>query len=1628
MKMKPVAQVCMWLPGFDPDEDPCEVLGTLNSSTVAAHEIIKEVQPKPLWPQLDASHHDSVCTAVPKYEANVAAIKLLRQLEQEGRSATAQEHAVLSLYTGWGSLVKALDGATSDTAWQARHAELKELLTPEEFSSATASSLNAYYTPLAVVQAIWSALQRLGFEGGNILEPSCGTGLFLAGMPQEVARKSRITAVELDDVSARMTKAMYSQYGVKVHQSHFERVRLPAGSYDIVVGNPPFGAEQSAELRNVPFAKFSIHNYFFAKALEMVRPGGLVAFITSSGTMDAYKAGHRAYLNSVAKLVTAIRLPGGTFSGIAGTSVTTDLLIFQKREAKAAASYEPKWAELVRVPTSSRICGSSSTALMTNEYFLVHPENVIGKLQSASTQYGGQTVVCTFDGDLAHALQERVAAMPEGIYKARAKSPSAESQKAEVVQLDQWRRPGVVTIEGKVYEVEGDKAKPLSLTGKTLARLLSLIEVRDCLRSVIAAQAAKRSDEELLMRLRMGLNMAYDRHVKEFGYLNESANRRAFKVDPDLPLLLSVENWDADSQSATKAPIFERNTLASPEPIQTCESTKEALQVSLAEAGRVVPSRIAQLRNKAESDVMAELHAEKLVYLDPETDLWESADSYLSGNVRRKLQIAMDAGEEFKSNVEALELAMPKQLQPGEINARMGSTWIPASVYTQFLTETFERSSSVQVEFDERIGAWSVDGTWGLERTVKATQTYGTSRMNAMTLFEMELNQRKPTVYDEINGQRKVNPRETVMAREKQQILKDAFVEWIWKDSERAEMLASQYNLLFRSVVAQKFDGSHLVLPGMSGIYTLRTHQRDAVWRVISSRYNTLLAHAVGAGKTLEMICAGMELKRLGKAKKVMFVVPNHMLLDFANGFMKAYPAAKVLAASKDDLTGARRKLMLSRIATHDWDAVIVTHSTFESIKISDDYMKSYIQEEIDSIEDAIRERASHERGSITKELARAKKAWTTRLEKISKQSEKDDLLTFEELGIDYIAYDEAHCAKNLWRFTKMDRVAGLPNSNSQRAFDVFVKTQYVQRSRADGKGLILASATPVSNSMAEIWTMMRFLQADMLEEFGVQNFDAWASNFGETVTALELAPDGGGYRMQSRFSRFLNVPELMSMFRLVADIRTSEMLDLPVPKPVRETVTVEPSAELRDFVKGLVERAGKIRSGGVQPSADNMLKVTGDGRKAALDVRLVGLPAPADKSGKIYTCARNVHRLWVDYAESRAAQIVFCDLSTPSSNGEFTAYNELRKELVELGVPQEEIAFIHDYETDSKKEELFQAVRRGSVRVLMGSTSKLGMGTNVQDRLIALHHLDIPWRTSDMEQREGRIVRQGNMFSEVFLYTYLTSASFDAYMAQLLHGKAKFIAQVMVGNDEIRTLDDVEAATLSYAEIKALASGNEAVLEKCSIDAELTKLAIMRQEWERQQHSNRLSIATLPGAIETSRAQVEHILADIAEVSSPHVAGTVVIGSVTYNQVEDATKPLALALHMAKAEFREIGKVAGLALVVRKSGEDLWSVRLEGRHEYALANVQNVHAMVRALEKAEESLQDTLKTTQGRIAHMVRTLADLKAEGIRPFAQQDRFLALLKRQSELDTELELKAGDMAAMDDEEQSSEPVAA
>ncbi|MGP3505404.1 DEAD/DEAH box helicase family protein [Paracidovorax citrulli] len=1642
MKMKAIAEACMWLPGFSPDEDPLQVLGPIGTASqdvpvvaaeaASATEHKANVVPKRTWPVLSEADLALLTGPVAKYEANVAAIELLRTLENGEREATSSERAVLNRFTGWGGLPQAFNVEQNDTAWASRARQLKQLLTQAEYAAALDSTPNSHYTPLEVVDAVWSAVRALGFAGGRIVEPCSGTGYFLGAMPGDMARNSLVTAVELDAIPARIAKVLYQPYGVVTHQGAFESVQLPPGFYDLAIGNVPFGSYGVAEKRNVAFADFSVHNYFFARALELVRPGGLVAFITSSFTLDAGANKVRRYLAGQAELVAAIRLPSSTFKGIAGTEVVTDLVILQKLARPQAGVEGCGWIHIQRLASGSPLLanndGNYREPLTVNEYFAAHPERVIGKLDS---RYVGlrTLLTCSFDGDLRSELARQVATVPSGIYQAAVQKAKVEERRETALQLEGTHRPGLTAIDGKVFEVLGDKALPVDIVGRTLERVLGMIHLRDCARKLIKAQAAS-DDDGMLSVYRTALNVSYDAFVAKNGYVNERANRRAFKADPDLPLLLSLEVWSEEEQRARKAPIFERRTAGAYKRVSFCETPPEALQVSLAESARVVPLRIAELTGKPVDDVMSALEDGGHVFLDPDTGAWEHADAYLSGRVHEKLAVAESCGQRFERNVAALKGVLPIPLVPGEITARVGSTWIPTGVYEAFLSELFGKED-FKVTYEPSVGAWNVEAPYFFASDVRNTQVYGTERVGAVDLFEAELNQRKPTVHNKLaDGKTVVDAHATIAAREKQHELKQKFVEWLWSDMERSEELAGLYNRLFNSTAPRRFDGKHLVLPGMSTVYSLRKHQRDAVWRIVSSQYATLLAHVVGAGKTLEMICAGVELRRLGQASKVLYVVPNHMLFQFGSNFMEAYPSAHVLLASKEDLQGERRRLMLARIATCDWDAIVVTQATFESMKVSNDYMETFIKEELAKIEAAIRLHSEGRSNKIVKQLARAKKSWRARLEKLNNTRKKEAVLDFEDLGVDWLMIDESHYAKNLYRFSKMERIAGLPATNSDRAFDLFVKTRCVMERRGDQKGVTFATGTPISNTMAELWTVMRFLQQPTLERYQIDCFDSWAANFAESVTALELAPDGSGYRMQTRFARFVNLPELMSIFRMVADIRTAEMLDLPTPKVRKETLTVEGGPELADYVRALVERAERIRGGGVAPSEDNMLKITGDGRKAALDLRLVNPLAAQPERGKIRVCADNVYRIWSEYAESKGAQVVFCDLSTPRNDGGFNAYEELRSKLVCMGIPSHEIAFIHDYDTDALKDALFRSVRRGAVRVVMGSTEKLGVGTNIQERLIALHHLDSPWRPSDLEQREGRIARQGNTYPEVFVFTYVTKGSFDAYMYQLLHSKARFIAQIMTGNAALRTAEDAELAALSYAEIKALASGNPLVLRKAGVDAELAKLNILYQAWARQSYFNKRELEQLPGSIRRAEREIVALKSDLAKALSAEKAPSLEVKSKRYTGATPAAKALSLALLAVSQPGEEIGAVNGFKLVVERKSEGQYFVNLYGAANYSLGwNVsgqQVLKAAHQALSRYE--FEQRIAGTQRRLAGFKAQAEDLAALVDKPFEKQARLDELRREQIEIDAALDLDKGDMSAVDDSVPAEEAVAA
>lgn len=1601
----------LWLPGFAPHEDPITTLGASPEIVVppppSTDSRSTETKPiKAVWPLLEASALAGLDGDVAKFEANVAALQLLKRLTTENRNATAEERGILVRYTGWGGLPQAFNPEQNSASWAERARRLSELLDPQELQSARLSTPNAHYTPPEIAAVIWEMVWRLGFRGGRVLEPAAGVGHFIGAMPQEIARASTVTAVELDVLSAAIADALYGPFGVTVYRKPFEAAPLPSDYFDLAISNVPFGHYQVAEVRKVPYANFSIHNYFFAKALEVVRPGGLVAFITSSYTLDARDNGVRRYLAAHAEMVAAIRLPNITFKKIASTKVTTDIIVLQKRPW-TKRNCQPVWLE-TRAYRQRFDC---------NAWFANNPQWIVGELAVCDNGYRPE-LGCVFSGqDLVAELAARVSMLPQGIYVPPQDTSEADRRAASLLAS---QKPGFTVIDGRLYEVRDGRAVRVEAPTKTLARISGLVGVRDAARKLIEAQVST-DDDALLSTLRATLNAVYDAFVAKHGYLHDAPNRRAFAADPDLPLLLSLERWDEKEKVGDKAEIFFRRTAGLRKAVERCDSVHEALTACLAEnGGRVDPKRIGALVDKSAEDAMRELEESGAAFLNPQSGQWESADQYLSGNVREKLAAASCAGHRFAGNAQALRAVLPRDLTPSEIIARIGAPWIPGAVYANFLDHLLDIKGS-EVTFDPSTGSWSVSQAHGARWSVASTQVYGTERINAVGLFEQALNQVTPKIYDTDpeTGARKINQRETVAAREKQMLLQRTFSEWLWSNQDRALALTRLYNERFNSYVRRRYDGRHLTLPGFSEAYQLRGHQRDAIWRIVTSGTNTLLAHPVGAGKTLVMICAGMELRRLGIATKPMYVVPNHMLEQFTLEFLRAYPSANVLMASKDDLAGDKRRHLLSRIATDNWDAVVITHASFERLKVSDATLAEFIENEIAVIEEAIRAvSARADSNRIVKELARAHKTWEARLQKLSAQDKKDRLLSFEQLGIDWLFVDEAHCFKNLYRHTKMTRVAGLPMSNSERAFDLFVKTRIIMRQRRSNTGIVFATATPVANSMAELWVMQRYLQPDALERAEVSNFDSWAANFGEAVTGLELAPDGSGYRVHTRFSRFINVPDLMAMFSQVADVRDAKDLDLPVPDARRETIVAKRTEELAEYVSTLVRRAERIRSGAVRPSEDNMLAVTNDGRKAALDMRLVDPSAVDHADNKLSLCATKVHEIWIETASVAGTQLVFCDLSTPCPAGGFSAYRELRRKLIALGVPDDQIAFIHDYDSDADKERLFDAVRQGQVRILIGSTSKMGVGTNVQDRLAALHHLDAPWRPADVEQREGRIIRQGNRTEVARIYRYVTEGSFDAYIWQTLETKARFIAQVMQGETCGRSAEDVELAALSYAEVKALASGNPLVIEKAGVDAEVLRLQTLKAQWQQQRARNVHDVSALPKRIASLQSRIEAIAADLAEHARAAAAPfrATVSGQQHADQI-DAGKAILLAARSVKpGAHTEIGQCFGFALVVYSTPTRLDKIEatllLRGRIHYEVGDVRRAEKVVPMILETIGRLDALLANERTQLALTQKRLADLKAELDKPFEHEDRLRGLLQRQLELNAALACDGGD----------------
>lgn len=1629
MKLKPLAEATMWLPGFGPDEDP---LAFTASNQDTAPELPPEAiqrnkscsliratrpisTPKAVWPTLTRSFMDGLGGQKGKFDANMAAIKLLRQLEPEQLAPSEEERVTLNRFTGWGGIPQAFQDGNSDEGMRTRAAALKELLSEDELASARASTPNAHYTSPEVVGAIWEAVQRFGFKGGRILDPSAGTGYFIGAMPKEIAEKSNVTAVELEPMSARFTKALYGQFGVKVHSCGFEAAKLPEGFYDLVISNVPFGDYPVPETRSVAFKKFSIHNYFFAKALEVARPGGIVAFVTSRYTMDQESTAVREYLSQQAELVGSIRLPAGTFQEIANTEVTTDIIFLRKREKPAI---DPDvWAEpLMELPQSHELRGQPYGSVRMNRHFANNPEWVIGKCIMRSGRFGAEIAV-EYEGSVEDALMQRVANLPTGVYKDRAAEVDVEPR-TYFAAAAEWVKPGAYVLhEGKVAVSHGDEVEVVEDTMQKAraTRIKGLIPVRDALRKLVAVQAAT-DDDSKVERYREALNLAYNGFVQRFGYISERMNTIAFRSDPDFPLLLSLEKWDAEERTAEKTAIFSRRTVGATKTVERCETPEEALLVCLGERGKVVPWRVAELLEQDAETAMEALASQGLVFRDPESGQWTERDAFLSGNVRKKLVIAEQAGPEFAAEAEALRGIVPDDLGPSDIVARLGATWIPVEVYEQFATEQLG-FGKCDVSLNTAAGSWTVHGhKWG----VPETQTWGTNRVPGPTLIEMAMNQQTPQVTDkDLNDpagkKRVVNAKETVAATEKLEAIKEAFASWLWSDSERSDRLVRLYNDEFNSIVTRQYDGSHLTLPGFSNAYTLRDNQKNGVWRVISSRDNTMLAHAVGAGKTLTMICAGMEMRRMGLASKPAFVVPNHMLEQFAAEFLRAYPTANVLLASKEDMAPANRKVFLAKVAMGDWDGVLITHSSFEKLALPADYSRDFIEGIIAQQETAIRLEREEGDTRMVKQLERQKKVWEARLTWLTNEQAKDDHLTFDQLGIDWTAIDEAHYYKNLYRFTRM-RIAGLPTNDSKRAFDMFMKTRYIMDKRGDGKGVVFATGTPIANSVAEMFAMQNYLQPRLLQALGMDMFDAWAANFGEPVTALELAPDGSSYRMHTRFARFVNVPELMTLFREVADIQTAEMLALPVPEVTRETVSAKPSTKLKEYVESLVKRADDIRTKVVaDPREDNMLKVTTDGRKAATDLRLVGIDEDHPGS-KANLAVENIEGVWRETAASKGTQLVFLDMGTPNGT-RWSLYGDMKAKLVTRGIPEEEIAFIHDANTDKQKETLFQAVRDGKVRVLFGSTEKMGVGTNVQNLLVALHHIDGPWRPADVEQREGRIIRQGNTTKVARIYRYVTEGSFDAYVWQTLETKAKFIAQVMSGDNTVRTLEDAELAALSYAEVKALASGNPLIIEKAGVDAEVMRLSMLHSKWRDQQFSNRRELADLPGRIQRAQAVLEKATADSTKVVS--TAGDnfrIELDGKLYTDREEAGKRLLGLLMTTKTgQTREAGTIGPFVIEIEGPrgflGEP--SVSLLGELAYEVSMGNSAVGNIRRLEHSQNTEPfEGIANFERRLEYMQGRLEQLEVTRDVKFEHHQRLDDLLARQEQINRELGVHDGD----------------
>ena len=1539
-----------------------------------------------------------------KYAFNIAAIQALKQIEAEGRQATPQEQEILSGYVGWGGIPQAYDG--NNAQWSEEYQQLKSLLTDEEYAAARGSTLNAHYTSPMVIRAMYEALGNMGFQSGNILEPSCGVGNFFGMLPESMSQ-SRLYGVELDSITGRMARQLYPDARIEI--TGFEKTNRK-DFFDVAVGNVPFGNYKVAD-RAFDKYGFLIHDYFLAKTLEQVRPGGVIAFITSKGTMDKASPDVRRYIAQRAELLGAIRLPNNAFKANAGTEVTSDILFLQKREHPI--DIEPDWIHL----------GQTADGIPVNSYFVDHPDMMLGRMQWDKSMYGNEketTCEPIPSADLAQQLHAAVRNI-DGEYK-RIEISEMDMNGERTIPADpDVRNFSYALVNGQVYYRENSVMTRPVLNQTTQERIKGMIELRDCVRKLIDLQLTDGSDAEIRAQ-QAELGRLYDAFSAEYGIINGKANGRAFEGDSSYYLLCSLEILDEDRKLKRKADIFSKRTIRRRKPVTQVDTASEALAVSIGERAKVDLPFMARLTGKAEDEIVADLQG--VIFLDPLEQTWQTADEYLSGNVRAKLRVAQTAAESdpsFAVNVEALQAAQPKDLDASEIDVRLGTTWVDKAYIQRFMIELlgipYYEQRRIHVNYAPQTAEWSIDGKSLLSENVNNHMKYGTRRAPALKILEDTLNLRDTRVYDVVqdeNGRekRELNQKETTIAQQKQQAIKDAFHDWVWKDPTRRHELVTRYNELFNSTRPREYDGSHIVFDGMNPEITLREHQRTAIAHVLYGG-NTLLAHQVGAGKTFEMVAAAMESKRLGLCQKSMFVVPNHLTEQWASEFLRLYPSANILVTTKKDFEKAKRKQFCARIATGDYDAVIIGHSQFEKIPISQERQERLLREQIDEIAAGIEEmeRENGERFTI-KRMEATRKSLEARLEKLKADEKKDDVVTFEELGVDRLFVDEAHAFKNGFLATKMRNVAGIATSESQKSTDMFLKCRYMDE-LTGGRGVIFATGTPVSNSMTELYTMQRYLQYGTLEKMGLIHFDAWASTFGETVTAIELAPEGTGYRARTRFAKFFNLPELMAMFKEVADIKTADQLHLPVPNAHYETMAVKPSVYQEEMVEALSERASQVHSGAIDPKEDNMLRITSDGRKLGLDQRLMNPLLPDEPGSKVNACMENILRIYKEGDAQKLTQLVFCDLSTPHGDGSFNVYDDIRDKLVASGIPKEEIQFIHDADTEIKKKDLFAKVRSGQVRILFGSTQKLGAGTNVQDRLIALHDLDAPWRPGDLEQRAGRIVRQGNMNPDVHIYRYVTEKSFDSYLWQTIENKQRFISQIMSSKSPVRACDDVDETALSYAEIKALCAGDPRIKEKMDLDIEVAKLRLMKADYQSNQFKLEDQILKqYPEEIRQAQERAKGYRTDMTLLEAHPLPKDGFVGmAIKGKRITDkeaAGKMLLEACRLSPHDM-ELGEYRGMKMTVDyDSYRQEVKLILRGEMSHTVTMGTDVYGNLTRIENALANMPQKLEKAEERIAELERQTEQARAELGKPFAQEKELEAKAARLAELNAALNI--------------------